>query len=387
MRTGRRSQRQETDVGSIGGGIRVPFLDLRAIHAPLEAEFHNALSRVLSSGRYLLGVELEAFEAEFAEFAGATACVGVGSGLDALTLSLRALGIGPGDDVGVPTNTFIATWLAVTAVGATPVPIEPDPATYNITAAAVEAAGTTRMRAVIPVHLYGQPVLADPLVETARRHDLIVVVDAAQAHGARIAGHPIGGLGAASTWSFYPGKNLGALGDAGAITTNDLELADRLRMLRNYGSTEKYVHPLAGVNSRLDEIQAALLRIKLGHLPRWTERRCHQADRYLERLQGIDELTLPVVPPGVDPVWHLFVVRTADRDRLRKHLADSGIETLVHYPIPPYRQGAFAGYDGVGQLELSDRLHAEVLSLPVGPHLTDSQVDHVATTITRYFDQ
>jgi dTDP-4-amino-4,6-dideoxygalactose transaminase len=361
--------------------MRVPFLDLRATSVELRDEIDEAIARVVDSGQYLLGAELEAFEREFAEYVGAEHSVGVANGLDALHLVLRAMGIGPGDEVIVPSNTYIATWLAVSQVGATPVPVEPDPRTYNLDPARIEAAITARTRAILPVHLYGQPADMDPVMELAARYGLRVLEDAAQAHGARYRGRPVGGIGHAAGWSFYPGKNLGALGDAGAVTTNDARLADSVRVLRNYGSRVKYVNDVQGVNSRTDEIQAAVLRVKLRHLGAWNTRRARVAERYLEALAETD-LVLPHVPAWADPVWHLFVVRSACRDELQHALQEMGVQTLIHYPIPAHRQEAYAGAGfGEAAFPLAGELAGEVLSLPMGPHLSDAQQDWVIASL------
>ena len=355
--------------------MRVPFLDLRAAHAELREEIDDAVLRVTNGGWYLLGEELTAFESEFAAFTGARHCIGVGNGLDALHLSLRALGVGPGDEVIVPSHTFIATWLAVSQVGATPVPVEPDPGTYILDPERVADAIGPRTRALLPVHLYGQPADMDALREVADRHGLLVLEDAAQAHGARWAGRTIGTHGHAAAWSFYPGKNLGAYGDGGAITTSDDALAERLRALRNYGSRTKYVHEVQGINSRLDDLQAAILRVKLRHLGAWNERRRRAAQRYLEAFADLP-ITLPVEAPDAESVWHLFVIRSLDRDRLLRELRADGVETLIHYPIPPHRQGAYQGTPlAHSSLPIAERLAGEVLSLPIGPHLTDEQQD------------
>ena len=310
-----------------------PFLDLGAAYLELKPEIDAAVSRVLESGWYILGPEVEAFETEWAAYCDAEHAVGLANGLDALTLALRALNIGPGDEVIVPSNTYIATWLAVTGVGATPVPVEPDVATHNIDPARIEDAITSRTRALLPVHLYGQPADMDPILDIASRHGLRVIEDAAQAHGARYKGKRIGAHGDIVCWSFYPGKNLGALGDAGAITTNDTALAERVALLRNYGSRQKYVNEEAGVNSRLDPIQAAVLRVKLGVLDEWTERRRAVASAYAEGLAE-SSLILPHVPEWAEPAWHLYVVRTPDRDSAAgPYDQKAGIGTLIHYPI------------------------------------------------------
>lgn len=350
--------------------MEIPFLDLGAAHSELSAEIDIAVQRVLRSGTYILGAEVDAFEREFAAFCGADHCSGVGNGHDALLLALYAMGIGPGDEVIVPSHTFIATWLAVSHCGAVPVPVEPSPGTFNMDPGNIERAITSKTKAVIPVHLYGQPADLDPILAVARRHKLRVLEDAAQAQGARYRGRRIGAHGDAVAWSFYPGKNLGAYGDAGAVTTNDTDLFERIRLVRNYGSRIKYQHEMIGFNSRLDPLQAAMLRVKLKHLDAWNKRRGEAARRYTDHLQDAD-ITLPSVPDWADPVWHLYVVRVADRDAVQKVLSESGITTIIHYPIPPHRQKAYAflGY-GDGALPVADQLASEVLSLPMGPHLS-----------------
>jgi dTDP-3-amino-3,4,6-trideoxy-alpha-D-glucose transaminase len=364
--------------------VEVPFLDLAAANAELGPELAAAAQAVIASQRVLLGPELERFEAAFAARVGARHCVGVGNGLDALALGLRALGVRPGDEVIVPSHTFIATWLAVSQIGAVPVPVEPDVATCGLDADRVAAALGPRTRAIVPVHLYGQPADIGPIVELAERHGLAVLDDAAQAHGASYRGRPVGALAHATAWSFYPGKNLGAVGDGGGVTTDDPEVARRLRSLRNYGSSEKYVHDEAGVNSRLDELQAALLSVKLARLDDFNARRARVAERYLRELADAD-LVLPRTFPWADPAWHLFVVRSPRRDALREALAADGVQTLVHYPIPPHRQRAYAGTAAATRrLPVADRLAAEVLSLPMGPHLTDAQQRHVIDAVREH---
>jgi dTDP-4-amino-4,6-dideoxygalactose transaminase len=365
-------------------GARIPFLDLRATYLEVKQEIDQAVGRVLNSGQYLLGREGEAFEKEFAQYIGVEHCVGVGNGLEALHLSLRALGVGAGDEVLVPSNTYIATWLAVTYAGATPVPVEPDERTYNIDPSKLEAAITKRTRAIIAVHLYGQSADMDPIREVAKARKLWVVEDAAQAHGARYKGRPVGGLGDSAGWSFYPGKNLGAFGDGGAVTTNDRELAERVRTLRNYGSRVKYYNESKGFNSRLDEIQAAILRVKLKCLKEWNDRRRSVAARYAKDLKDL-ALVLPFVPTWTEPVFHLFVVRTRKRDLLRKHLEDSGINTLIHYPVPPHLQEAYRDLNlKQGDLPISEAIHNEVLSLPIGPHIAPSQVERVISAVREF---
>lgn len=352
---------------------QVPFLDLRAAYLELKSEIDDAIARVLDSGWYILGPEVEQFEDAFAAYCEAKHAVGVANGLDALQLALRAMDIGPGDEVIVPSNTYIATWLAVSQVGARPIPVEPDERTCNLDPARLEAAITPRTRAVIPVHLYGHPADLDPIIAIARRHGLRVLEDAAQAHGARYKGKRIGGHGDAVAWSFYPGKNLGALGDGGAVTTDDAQIADRLRELRNYGSREKYVHESQGFNSRLDPIQAAVLNVKLRRLDAWNDRRRAVAARYAQALEQIG-LILPKAANWAEPVWHLYVVRSNRREELRKRLTDAGVGVLIHYPIPPHLQQAYADAGCKrGALPLAECMADECLSLPMGPHLGEDQ--------------
>ena len=350
--------------------VTVPFLDLSGAYDELRADIDAAVQRVLASGWYLMGEELTGFEGEFAHFCGAQECVGVSNGLDALHLILRAIGLREGDEVIVPSNTYIASWLAVSQVGATPVPVEPDPRTYNIDPARIEDAITPRTRAIMPVHLYGQAADMDAIVEIAARHGLRVVEDAAQAQGARYKGRPVGSISDAAGWSFYPGKNLGALGDAGAVTTNDAELAERIRLLRNYGSRTKYVHEVQGYNNRLDELQAAVLRVKLRHLGEWNARRRAIARLYSAELSGLG-LGLPEVPEWAEPVWHLFVVRSPARDDLQRYMRARGVGTVVHYPTPPHLQPAYRDLGfREGSLPVAEQIHREVLSLPIGPQMS-----------------
>lgn len=362
--------------------MTVPFLDLRAAYLELKSEIDDAVARVLNSGWYILGEEVEVFEAQWAAYCEAKHAVGVANGLDALHLALRALSVGPGDEVIVPSNTYIATWLAVSQCGATPVPVEPDARTYNIDPARIEQAITPATRVIMPVHLYGQPADLDPILAIARKHGLRVLEDAAQAHGARYKGQRIGTHGDVVAWSFYPGKNLGALGDGGAITTNDPEIADRIRVLRNYGSRVKYQNEVQGYNSRLDPIQAAVLRVKLRVLDEWNGRRREIGRRYLEKLAD-SELILPHVPDWADPVWHLFVVRHPNRDQLQQRLTQAGIQTMIHYPIPPHKQQAYAN-EGFGEIQfpLASQLADELISLPIGPHVRDEHAKIVQNVFT-----
>jgi dTDP-4-amino-4,6-dideoxygalactose transaminase len=359
----------------------IPFLDLKSINLAHEEGLKRAFDRVLHSGWYILGQEVKAFEQEFAAYCGTEYAVGVSNGLDALHLILRGWGIGEGDEVIVPSNTYIATWLAATYAGATPVPVEPVEGTYNIDPDLLEAAITPRTRAIMVVHLYGQPVDMDPIMAIAAKHGLKVIEDGAQAHGAEYKGKKVGAVGHAAGFSFYPGKNLGALGDAGAITTNDGELAAQLRVLVNYGSRVKYHNEVKGFNCRLDELQAAFLREKLPYLDAETARRREIADMYLAGLSGLD-LTLPQCLEGTRPVWHLFVVRFKNREEVQAALTKHGIGTVIHYPIPPHLQPAYAelGY-GHGAFPVAERIHEEVLSLPMGPTMRDEEVQRVIEAI------
>lgn len=338
----------------------------------------------MESGRYILGPEVDSFEREFAAYCGASHCLGVGNGLDALVLILRGYGIGTGDEVIVPSNTFIATWLAVSMTGARPVPVEPDPATFNLDPARIENSVTPRTRAIIAVHLYGLPADMGGINEVARMRRLKVIEDAAQAHGACYLGRRAGGLGDAAAFSFYPAKNLGAFGDGGAVVTDDVQLADRIAAQRNYGSRTRYEHESQGGNSRLDEVQAALLRVRLRLLDEWNERRRACARLYLSLLAGLP-LTLPLEPAGTKHVWHLFVVRTPRREALQRFLEARGVGTHIHYPHPPHLQPAYRELGiGVGALPVSERMHQEVLSLPIGPHLREEDVRYVAGAIVEF---
>jgi dTDP-4-amino-4,6-dideoxygalactose transaminase len=368
--------------------MNIPFLELKPAYLELKDDFDAAYHRVMDSGWYLLGRELEAFESEFAQYCGVQHCLGVGNGLDAIHLILRGYDIGPGDEVIVPSHTFIASWLGVTFAGATPIPVEVNERTYNLDPNLVEAAITSRTKAILPVHLYGQTADMDPILEIARRHRLKVIEDAAQAQGGRYKGKRAGALGDAAAFSFYPGKNLGAFSDAGAITTNDPELAARLARLRNYGSKVKYQHEEAGLNSRLDELQAAFLRVKLRHLDEWNVRRHKTAEHYLSALSGLKtELVVPHVPSWAEPIWHVFVVRHRQRDTLQKKLTAAGIGSLIHYPVPPHRSGAYSSLRSptseTWQLPIADELASTVLSLPIGPHLSDEQAAGVVAGLNQ----
>lgn len=366
--------------------MMVPFLDLGAAYREIRYEIDAAVAAVLASGWYVGGSEVDQFELEYAEYSGVAHAIGVANGLDALHLALLAMDVGPGDEVIVPSNTYIATWLAVSQCGAIPVPVEPDERTCNIDPALIEAAITPRTKVILPVHLYGQPADMDPILALARKHGLLVLEDGAQAHGARYKGRRLGAHGDAVAWSFYPGKNLGAMGDGGAVTTNDDRIADRIRVLRNYGSRVKYVNEVQGYNSRLDPIQAAILRVKLAHLDDWNARRGAIARLYQEGLASTG-LTLPYVPEWADPVWHLYVVRHSERDALQHLLAQAGVATMIHYPIPPHLQSAYSplGF-GRGSFPVSEALHDQVLSLPIGPSQTAEATGIVIDAMRKALD-
>lgn len=354
--------------------MKIAHLDLKAAHDELRDELHQAFERVMQAGWFIHGQEISRFEQEFARYCEVQHCVGVGSGLDALHLILRAYGFSAGDEIIVPSNTFIATWLAVSYCGAMPVPVEPDERTYNINPTLIEAAITPRTKAIVVVHLYGQPADMDAVNAIAKKYQLKVIEDAAQAHGAYYKGKRAGSLADAAGFSFYPGKNLGCLGDGGAVTTNDAMLADKIRMLSNYGSTIKYQHEMKGFNSRLDELQAAFLREKLKKLDEWNVRRKNIARQFLDAFSGL-EIVLPHVPDWADPVWHLFVVRCKQRDLLQKRLTDVEVGTVIHYPVPPHLQKAYSEMRAV--FPISERIHREVLSLPMGPHMGLDQLAYV----------
>ncbi len=349
---------------------KIPFLDLKSTHLEIEAELNEAQRRVIHSGRYILGPEVSAFEAEFADYCGARHCVGMANGLEALQFTLLAWGIGPGDEVLVPSNGYIATWLAVTHTGATPIPVEPDERTFNLDPAQIQRAMNPRVRAVLPIHLYGQPADIEAIRDVVGP-GVRILEDAAQGHGARYKGRPVGALGDAAGFSFYPTKNLGALGDGGAVTTNDRALADKLRLLRNYGSAVRFSNEIPGYNSRLDELQAAFLRVRLKHLEDWNERRRKVAAVYAEWLPRVfPDWTLPFVPAWAEPNWHLYVVKTGDRLSAQKQLDALGIGHDLHYPVPPLRQAAYAAHPAAPEnYPLAEKLGGLVLSLAMGPSL------------------
>lgn len=364
--------------------MNVPFVSFRPMEKELNSELRAAFDRVFDASWYIEGKEDEAFEKAFAEYCNTDYCIGVGNGLDALMLALKALGVGAGDEVIVPSNTYIATALAVTYVGATPVFVEPDIRTYNIDPAKIEEKITDKTKAVMPVHLYGQPCDMDPIMAIAKKYNLYVVEDCAQAHGALYNGKVIGSFGDAAGFSFYPGKNLGALGDAGAAVTNNKEIADKIRALGNYGSDYKYHHIYQGNNSRLDELQAAFLSAKLPLLNKMNEERRRIADCYLSNIKN-PELALPFVPDYAVPVWHIFAVRTNKRDELAAYLAEKGISTNKHYPIPIHLQDCYKDL-GItqGMLPIAEEISATQLSLPMFYGMTDEQIEYVIDCLNKF---
>ncbi len=364
--------------------VSVPFVDLTAQRLPIAHELEEALARVMRSNSYILGEEVELFEQEFAAFCGASYAVGVDSGTSALELILRAYGIGPGDEVITAANTFVATTFAISYTGARPVLVDIDPCTYTVDIVQVQEAITPRTRAIMPVHLYGQPADMDPILALARQHNLIVIEDACQAHGARYKGRRVGSLGHAAAFSFYPAKNLGAFGDGGMVVTNDPDIAETIRKLRNYGQSAKYHHELLGYNRRLDTLQAAVLRVKLKYLDEWNAaRRAHA--RLYQQLLGGNGIRLPVEANYAEAVWHLYVIRTVARDKLQAHLKERRIGTGIHYPIPIHLQPAYRdlGY-GVGDFPVTEHSAGELLSLPMFAELTPEQIAYVANTIKEF---
>jgi dTDP-4-amino-4,6-dideoxygalactose transaminase len=361
----------------------VPYLDLSALPRELEGELERTVGRVAASGWYLLGPELEAFERDFASYCGAHHCVGVASGMSAIELALLAGGIGPGDEVIVPAYTWIATWLAVTRTGATPVPVDAVASTYNIDASLIPAAITERTAAIVPVHLRGEPADMDVVAAIAAKSGLLVVEDAAQAHGARYRGRRVGSIGDAGAFSFYPTKNLGCLGDGGAVVTDDEALAERVRLLRNYGMRNRYEVEAAGVNSRLAEIQAAVLRLLLPRLDGWNRARSSLAALYTSHLGANDSISMPAVPSWADPVWHLFTINHPDRDAAARALTEAEIGTLVHYPLLPHQTPPYKGQWPPGSLPVAEALAASTLSLPLYPQLEAPVCERVAEAVLR----
>ncbi len=364
--------------------MQIPFLDLRAAYKEIKSEIDTEIARVLDSGWYILGLEVEAFEKEYTAYCEAEHAIGVANGLDALHLALLAMGVGPGDEVIVPSNTYIATWLAVSHCGATPVPVEPIEATFNMDPEKIAHKLTNKTKVILPVHLYGQPADLDPIVNLAKQNGIKVLEDGAQSHGAMYKKRKVGAQGDAVAWSFYPGKNLGAMGDGGAVTTNDTELADKIRILRNYGSRIKYVNEIKGYNSRLDPLQAAVLRVKLRYLDAWNARRQQIAREYGEKITS-SKIQLPKIPEWATPVWHLYVVRTKERDKLQKHLEKNGVGTLIHYPIPPHLQTAYREFNWkAGDFPIAEGMAQEVLSLPIGPSITMEQLSTIVDVINKF---
>ena len=364
----------------------VPFVDLAAQHATIKTEIASAIQRVLSEPHFVLGPQVEEFERDFARFVGCGYAIGVSSGLDALRLSLMAVGIGLGDEVILPANTYIATALAVSAVGARPVLVDCDPQTYNIDVSLIEAAVAPLTKAIVPVHLTGQAADMEPILQIAGRHGLHVIEDAAQSHGTLYKGRSCGSMGSLGCFSFYPSKNLGAYGDGGMVTTDDTELATRIRRLRNYGQTAKYRHTEKGLNARLDTLQAAILSVKLRRLPRWNKARVAHAEGYKDLLTGVGDLVFQQESRYSTHAYHLFIVETEWRDALRKHLDARGIHTGIHYPIPIHLQQAYEdlGY-GEGDFPETERLAKRVLSLPMFPELRREQIERVAEEIKGFF--
>jgi len=359
----------------------VYFLDLFQINMRQKHEIQLAFNDVLESGRYILGQQVHAFEKEFATFCRAKHCIGVSNGLEALHLILCAIGIRPDDEVIVPANTYIATWLAVTQIGAIPVPVDPIEQTYNIDPQKIESVITSKTRAILAVHLYGQTADMKAINHIAKQYGLFVVEDAAQAHGAKYHGECAGTLSDAAGFSFYPGKNLGALGDAGAVVTNSDLIADKIRVLGNYGSRTKYFNEVQGFNSRLDEMQAAILRVKLRFLEKDNKLRQKLALYYCDHIEN-DQIIMPFVPQKMDPVWHLFVIRHPERDALQKKLKEAGIETLIHYPIPPHLTDAYKTLNiARGSFPITEKIASEIISLPMGPHLTENDLEYVCQAI------
>ena len=363
--------------------MKVPFLSLIDAHKEISDEINSGIKNVLNSGRYIGGNQVDSFEENYAKYVDAKYCVGLGNGFDSIQISLRALGVKKGDEVIVPSHTFIATWLAVSNIGAIPVPVEPSEQTFSINPANIKKSITQKTKAIIPVHLYGHPAEIDEINKIAKEHNLFVIEDAAQAHGAIYKNKKIGAHSDVVAWSFYPGKNLGAMGDAGGITTNRKSIADEIRMLGNYGSEKKYIHKTQGLNSRLDPIQASILDIKLKYLDSWNQRRREIADTYLRNISFKTLLSLPSGLSLEDSVWHIFPLRCNSRDKLIHNLSNKGIETLIHYPIPPHKQMAYSELASL-DLKIAEKMSEELISLPMGPHLSDEQVSYVVEALSEF---
>ena len=362
--------------------IKVPFLDLYKINKKSYEEFSISIPTFLQKNQLILGEQVDYFEKNFAISSSCKYCVGVGNGLDALIISLKVLGIGNGDEVIVPANTYIATWLAITSVGAKIVPVEPNICTYNIEPSSIEEKINKKTKAIIPVHLYGLPCDMDPILEIANKHNLFIVQDAAQAHFSKYKNQTIGSIGELTAFSFYPGKNLGAIGDGGAVTTNNEDLFNKLKALRNYGSHKKYINKYIGLNSRLDSLQAFFLNIKMKYIEHEGKRRREIASRYIDNLKHLEKIVLPINNPGVTNTWHLFVIRFKERDYLREKLLDYGIQTAIHYPIPPHLQEAYESLGfKKGDFPISEKIHEEVISLPCNSSLSNDEIDFISESI------
>ena len=367
--------------------MKIPFLSFDHINAPIKVELSNAFNDFINSGWYILGDRLKTFESEYAQYNGTKYCAGVGNGLDAIIIALKACNIGPGDEVIVPSNTYIATWLAITNVGATPIPVEPRVETYNINPDLIEEKITSATKGILPVHLYGQSCEMDKIMAIANKHNLFVIEDNAQSQGATFNGKMTGSFGHINATSFYPGKNLGAYGDAGAITSDSEELIEMCKVIRNYGSRIKYFNEIKGFNSRLDELQACLLSIKLKHLNEMNSLRIEVAQKFNESLKNVGDLILPVEAAGSKAVYHLYVVRTKMRDKLQKHLSDKGIGTLIHYPKPPHLQEAYSELNyKIGDFPIAEEIAETCLSLPIYPGLNDEQINYISNQIKEFYN-
>jgi len=366
--------------------MNIPFLKFDKMHNDVHSQLYRAFDDVIKSHWFVMGKKLSQFEDEYASFSTTKFCIGVANGLDALILSLKALGIHDGDEVIVPSNTYIASWLAVSAVGATPIPVEPNINTYNINPSLIEAKITSRTKAIMPVHLYGQACEMDEIISIAKKHNLFVVEDNAQSQGAMCKNKITGSFGNINATSFYPGKNLGALGDAGGITTNEEQLFEKVKLLRNYGSKEKYYNLEKGMNSRLDELQAALLSAKLPKLVEWNSERNKIAEKYTEQLQNIGDIKLPQLAKNCTSVFHLYVIRTLKRNELQEHLNKLGIGTLIHYPVPPHLQNAFQELNyKKGDFPIAETIAETALSIPIYPGLTDEEIIYITNSIKKFY--
>jgi dTDP-4-amino-4,6-dideoxygalactose transaminase len=364
----------------------IPFLSFTKMNADIKAEILINIDQFIDKGWYVLGEQVKQFEKEYAAYCTTQYCSGVANGLDAIIIALKSLNIGEGDEVIVPSNTYIATWLAVSFVGAKPIPVEPHLASYNINPDLIEAAITLQTKAIIPVHLYGQCCEMDAIMQIAKKHSLYVIEDNAQSQGATFHGKVTGSFGHINATSFYPGKNLGAFGDAGAISTNNEELWIKVNTIRNYGSQKKYYNDIRGMNSRLDELQAGLLSIKLKHLNHWNQQRNQIADQYVNELNNVGDIILPGIAPGATSVFHLFVIRTQKRDALQQYLTENGVGTLIHYPVPPHLQKAYADLNfKKGDFPLAEEIANTCLSLPMYPGLKKEEIYYIASTIQAFF--